>query len=1048
MPVPLVVQVMTAHKTALAAQEAQQMAAMARRWSQMEAELQDKVELFTRRVAMDGLTPGQLQSRQFQLDRFGSLLRQVRTELDRYTDYVEPLTVNGQRAAAASGIQVAGTAINAVASDAGVRVAFDRLPIQAVENLVGLAGDGSPLRDLLVNSYGAGADGMLNELIKSTTLGSNPKVTARNMLRNGLGQSLSRMMNISRTEQLRVGRESTRQAYQKSGVVEAYRRLGTKDRRACVACIMADGETLELTESLNEHPSGRCTLIPIVTGLPLIEWEKGRDWLQKASPETQQAVMGKGRFTAWQDGKFDLDQLISVRTNSVWGDSLQPTTLADLLGGTARPYTIREPDPNRLVTGAPTQVIPTLPGPDEIIEFGADPIYEGQALNGIPLSPAEAGYWEKVSDVQLAEPPLPDGRISAGLVVVEEDGRIWVVAPKNQFGGYENTFPKGGVEKGLTTQQNALKEVYEESGLSAEITGYVGDFKGSTGTTRYYLAKRTGGAPWQHDDETEAVKLIPQSQLGGFLNVQRDKSVLKAALESMQRGPAVEPEPVKLPDFVDTFPSDPSSLQVVKKLGGSTGAELVKDPATGQLFVRKKGNNKGHLLEETYADAAYQALGVDVPEFRLYDKDSAQPVKLSKFIDGARSLSDIKDSDPKLYKKVQKELQKNFAADALLGNWDVVGMGADNILVDAKGKPWRIDNGGALRYRAQGALKAEFSPLVDELWTLRNSRINPQTADAYSGIDYFDVAKQMRSLTTKKQRDALLGALPPELHTAMTARLDNLADLGKVAQTFQKDDWKVGYVDEFSRHMIGMRKAGIVDRFPEMMRNDGVMMEDKDGRAWDHLRGPGSIIEDLDRYMTGQGGSMRMVGSWAQQQGGDSWNGLPQAAKFFYTQQTDKDPNTAFWWKEGLDEARDYYEAELRRQGDEAYRQTFTIYHAYNYELVRNVKFKNNNIKKGTVKLMRTEDPKVMEINGFKSVGDKGQMRRGPVESTSIYEEVTVFGSELTVQDIPHHRIFGMYMNERTAGSNVGPFLGDSENEFVVMAEGATVEYKESHKRR
>lgn len=50
-------------------------------------------------------------------------------------------------------------------------------------------------------------------------------------------------------------------------------------------------------------------------------------------------------------------------------------------------------------------------------------------------------------------------------------------------------------------------------------------------------------------------------------------------------------------------------------------------------------------------------------------------------------------------------LAEGADVDAMLGNWDVIGMAADNILVDKDGKPWRIDNGGSLSFRAQGGKK-------------------------------------------------------------------------------------------------------------------------------------------------------------------------------------------------------------------------------------------------------------------------------------------------------------------------------------------------------
>jgi 8-oxo-dGTP pyrophosphatase MutT (NUDIX family) len=57
--------------------------------------------------------------------------------------------------------------------------------------------------------------------------------------------------------------------------------------------------------------------------------------------------------------------------------------------------------------------------------------------------------------------------------------------------------PGGGVEKGLSNQQNALKETWEETGLHVEITGHLGDFKDSNNGKmgRLYAGKRIGGSP-------------------------------------------------------------------------------------------------------------------------------------------------------------------------------------------------------------------------------------------------------------------------------------------------------------------------------------------------------------------------------------------------------------------------------------------------------------------------------------------------------------------------------------------------------------------------
>lgn len=254
-------------------------------------------------------------------------------ELNKYINYVYALITSQQRTLAQTAIAQAGQAIQAVATDAGVRIAFDILPVSAIENMVGLAGNGSPLRTVLQNSYGVGADGMLNQLILATALGQNPRATAQAMVRQGLSQSLNHMMVVARSEQLRVFRESSRMTYQQSGVVSGYKRLATKDSRTCPACLFSDGELYRLDEPLREHAQGRCSLLPVVDGLPPVTWQTGQDWFREQPPSTQRSILGKGRFEAWQQGRFDLDALITVRQNATWGDSVQPTPLRELISG-------------------------------------------------------------------------------------------------------------------------------------------------------------------------------------------------------------------------------------------------------------------------------------------------------------------------------------------------------------------------------------------------------------------------------------------------------------------------------------------------------------------------------------------------------------------------------------------------------------------------------------------------------------------------------------------------------------------------------------------
>lgn len=330
MPEPLVIREMRAHREALLRRDALQQRSMARRWRQVEFALHDQIELLARQIADEKLSAAKLAEARYLFERSQSLLRQTRREMDKYAEYLEPLIQNEQERMARAGIDHAASNINAVAKDAGVTIQFDRLPISAVENMVGLAGDGSPLTTVLENSYGAGVDGMFTELIRGVALGKNPRETANRMVRMGLSQSLNHMMVISRTEQLRVYKESSRQQYISSGVVNGYKRLAAHSSNTCAGCLAADGRLYPLLVPFQSHPVCRCTLVPVVAGMPPVEWETGTDWFAKQPEDVQREILGPGRLKEYKSG-MPFDRFATLREDATWGGAIVPTPLKELV---------------------------------------------------------------------------------------------------------------------------------------------------------------------------------------------------------------------------------------------------------------------------------------------------------------------------------------------------------------------------------------------------------------------------------------------------------------------------------------------------------------------------------------------------------------------------------------------------------------------------------------------------------------------------------------------------------------------------------------------
>lgn len=147
------------------------------------------------------------------------------------------------------------------------------------------------------------------------------------------------------------------------------------------------------------------------------------------------------------------------------------------------------------------------------------------------------------------------------------------------------------------------------------------------------------------------------------------------------------------------FPVDLKSLSVVKDLGGSTGAKLVKD-VSGNEYVMKRvdkvknpSGNADHVRSEYMANMLYNILGQRTPDYELYDADTDDPTLLSRFIPGTREPQSNDFA----------KMGEGFIADVLLANWDVYRN--DNCRIDAGGNVIRVDNGGCLAFRAQGKLK-------------------------------------------------------------------------------------------------------------------------------------------------------------------------------------------------------------------------------------------------------------------------------------------------------------------------------------------------------
>lgn len=187
------------------------------------------------------------------------------------------------------------------------------------------------------------------------------------------------------------------------------------------------------------------------------------------------------------------------------------------------------------------------------VVFGKQPGVKQIQINtenaGIPTD--IDGWKQPVMLQQPAMSQLPQsGHVSAGVFAVFEPGAVMnntdyddafsnpyasvvMCHPMNGFGGYALTFPKGTVEKGEAMEVAAVREFFEETGMSCNIVSFLDDFKGDTSTTRMYMGYVTGGNPHKAGSETDAVTLKPLAP--GYANsswfkslAERDKDIVNA----------------------------------------------------------------------------------------------------------------------------------------------------------------------------------------------------------------------------------------------------------------------------------------------------------------------------------------------------------------------------------------------------------------------------------------------------------------------------------------------------------------------------------------
>ena len=173
---------------------------------------------------------------------------------------------------------------------------------------------------------------------------------------------------------------------------------------------------------------------------------------------------------------------------------------------------------------------------------------------------------------------------------------------------------------------------------------------------------------------------------------------------------------------------------------------LVKGNLQYQLGKVTPEESNDRANNEVLAAKLISLAGAGAPEMKVIDLKGKYAGGLGV---ASKMQTNLTNFDPNNSKHVEAA-QKDYAIHAWLANYDVLGMGYDNTLIDKQGLAVNIDPGGAILFRAQGLPKdGMLDPTAPEFESMRN--------------------------TTPEQK-AVFGKISPEVLKESAQRLKNIDD--------------------------------------------------------------------------------------------------------------------------------------------------------------------------------------------------------------------------------------------------------------------------------
>lgn len=202
--------------------------------------------------------------------------------------------------------------------------------------------------------------------------------------------------------------------------------------------------------------------------------------------------------------------------------------------------------------------------------------------------------------------------------------------------------------------------------------------------------------------------------------------------------------------------------EALTKVGGKLGSNpggTYEDSSGKKFYV--KTDMEGRAANEDLANKLYAAADINVPNTELVRWKSGENghALKSDWLEGVKMHT----SNTKALQD-RPDIKHGFLVDAVLANRDFAGANYDN-LGEHDGKFYRLDQGGALKYRAQGKNKTSFhdwrGEYLSELDGFNDGSVNPQASHIFNGgegmnkSDYRTAAEKLIKLNNSTISDTV-----------------------------------------------------------------------------------------------------------------------------------------------------------------------------------------------------------------------------------------------------------------------------------------------------